>query len=105
MTFKNKINHPNLVERREKRDRSGKEEREREREREAIEPEPLQSFSPSSCRPCPDGALVVLPHRSILVFFFLLKKILCGFKLKERMKGKKNTRIERCGETIKPLIG
>ena len=91
MTFKNKINHPNLVERREKRDKSGKEEREREREREreAIEPEPLQSFSPSSCRPCPDGALVVLPHRSILVFFFLLKKILCGFKLKERMKGKK----------------
>ena len=87
MTFKNKINHPNLVERREKRDRSGKEGRERERE--AIEPEPLQSFSPSSCRPCPDGALVVLPHRSILVFFFLLKKILCGFKLKERMKGKK----------------
>ena len=39
-------------------------------------------------------------------FFFPLKKILCGFKIKERMKGiKKNTRIERCGETIKALPG
>ena len=35
--------------------------------------EPMPSFSPPSCRPCPDGALVVPPHCSIWACLSLAK--------------------------------